>query len=75
MADDTVARACRDIGDRYAFFASWTGVDAANIDDALKRQFTDVLQATLARAAGVEGGFWQPTWGSIAYMKGLDRSR
>ncbi len=40
MADDTVARACRDIGDRYAFFASWTGVDAANIDDALKRQFT-----------------------------------
>ena len=31
MADDTVARACRDIGDRYAFFASWTGADAANI--------------------------------------------
>jgi len=42
-------------------------------DDALKRQFTDVLQVTLARAVGVEGGFWQPTWGSIAYMKGLDR--
>jgi signal transduction histidine kinase len=67
-AEDTVARACREIGDRYAFFATgWTGVDAASIDDTLKRQFTDVLQAALARAIGVEGGFWQPTLGSIAY--------
>ena len=47
-AEDAVARGCRDIGDRYAFFVTgWTGAAAGDIDDALKRQLTEVVQAAL----------------------------
>ena len=66
--EDVVTRACRDIGDRYAFFAAgWTGADTAGIDATLKRQLADVVVAALSRAAGVEGGIWQASSGSIAY--------
>jgi hypothetical protein len=35
-AEDTVARSCRDIGDRYAFLvAGWSG-STSSIDDALE---------------------------------------
>jgi signal transduction histidine kinase len=67
-AEDAVARGCRDIGDRYAFFVTgWTGAAAGDIDDALKRQLTEVVQAALLRATGVEGGLWQPLLGAVAY--------
>jgi signal transduction histidine kinase len=67
QAEDTVIRACRDIGDRYAFFVSgWHGADA-DIDDRLKGELYDVVRAVLGRAAGVEGGIWQSANGSLAY--------
>jgi hypothetical protein len=67
QAEDTVIRACRDIGDRYAFFVSgWHGSDA-NIDDRLKGELYDVVRAALSRAAGVEGGIWQSANGPLAY--------
>ena len=66
-AEDTVIRACRDIGDRYTFFVSgWHG-SSADIDARLKSELTDVVRAALGRAANVEGGIWQSTNGSLAY--------
>lgn len=70
QAEEAVARACRDIGDRYSFFlAGWKGAGQESIDDDTKRGLTDVLQAALARATGVEGGIWQGRFGSgsLAY--------
>src|SRR3954451_24962746 len=50
QAEGLVIRACRDIGDRYAFFASgWRGSDV-DIDDRLKGELTDVVWAALARS-------------------------
>ena len=67
QAEDTVVRACRDIGDRYAFYVSgWRGRDA-EIDERLKGELQDVVRAALSRAAGVEGGIWQSASGSLAY--------
>jgi signal transduction histidine kinase len=64
-AEEAVARACRDLGDRYQFFASgWPG---GSIDDALKQELTAVVQAALAHAPGIEGGIWQAENGSLAY--------
>ena len=66
--EDAVTRACRDIGDRYAFFAAgWTDKGSAGIDDTLKRQLTDVVLAALSRATGIEGGIWQASSGPVAY--------
>lgn len=62
------ARACRDIADRYAFFATgWSGPGSAGIDERLRRELTDVVNAALARASGIEGGLWQDGPGSLAY--------
>jgi hypothetical protein len=67
QAEDSVIRACREIGDRYAFFVSgWRGSDA-DIDDRLKGELNDVVRAALGRAAGVEGGIWQSANGPLAY--------
>jgi signal transduction histidine kinase len=67
-AVDLVTRACRELDDRYAFFLTgWHGAKANGIDDALKRDLTAVVQASLAHAAGVEGGLWQASHGSLAY--------
>jgi signal transduction histidine kinase len=67
QAEDAVIRACRDIGERYAFFvAGWQGGNG-EIDDQLKAELRDVVQAALGRAAGVEGGIWQSRSGSLAY--------
>jgi signal transduction histidine kinase len=66
--EDAVTQACRDIGDRYAFFAAgWTDKGSAGIDDTLKRQLTDVVLAALSRATGIEGGIWQASSGPVAY--------
>lgn len=63
-----VARACRDIADRYAFYVSgWSGPGAAGIDDKLRQDLTGVVTAALGRAAGVEGGLWSERAGSLAY--------
>jgi signal transduction histidine kinase len=66
-AEDTVARGCRDIGDRYSFVvAGWNG-STRDIDDTLKQRLVQAVQAALARAPGVEGGIWQTDVGSLAY--------
>jgi signal transduction histidine kinase len=66
-AEDTVIRACRDIGDRYTFFVSgWQGGNT-DIDDRLKSELTNVVRAALGRTANVEGGIWQSANGSLAY--------
>ena len=67
-AEDGVVRACRDLGDRYAFFVSgWHGVRQSEIDGVLKRELVGVVEAALSRASGVEGGLWQAGNGSLAY--------
>jgi hypothetical protein len=64
-SEELVARACRDIADRYQFFVSgWGG---GPVDDQLKQRLTTVAQAALANAIGVEGGIWQADAGSLAY--------
>ena len=53
-SEELVARACRDIADRYQFYVSgWSG---APIDDRLKQELTGVVQTALSGAVGVEGG-------------------
>jgi hypothetical protein len=67
-AEDAVVGACRDLGDRYAFFVSgWRGVRQSEIDDALKRELVGVVETALSRAVGVEGGLWEAGSGPLAY--------
>ena len=67
-AEDAVARACRDLGDRYAFFVTgWRGVRQSEIDDVLKHELIGVVEVALSRVPGVEGGLWQADSGSLAY--------
>jgi signal transduction histidine kinase len=64
-SEELVARACRDLADRYQFFvAGWGG---GPIDNQLKQQLALVAQTALAGAPGVEGGVWQADEGSLAY--------
>ena len=64
-SEELVARACRDIADRYQFFISgWSG---GPVDDRLKEQLVTVVQTALSAAVGVEGGIWQADAGSLAY--------
>ena len=64
-AEDTVARSCRELADRYQFFLSgWSG---GEIDDAFKQGLLPVAQAALVPAPGVEGGIWKADIGSLAY--------
>jgi len=64
-SEETAARGCREISDRYQFFVSgWGG---APVDDALKLELAVVVQTALANAVGVEGGIWQGEAGSLAY--------
>lgn len=64
-SEELVARACRDLADRYQFFVvGWGG---GPIDDQLKQQLAAVAQTALAGAPGVEGGIWQADEGSLAY--------
>ncbi len=67
QAELQVARACREIGDRFAFFGTgWSGT-VAEPDEPLKRQLTDVVVTALASHPGVEGGIWTAAGGSAAY--------
>jgi signal transduction histidine kinase len=67
QAEESAVRACRDIGERYAFFVSgWQGRDS-DIDERLKKELQDVVRTALGRAAGVEGGIWRAANGSLAY--------
>lgn len=64
-SEELVARACRELADRYQFFvADWHG---APIDDQLRQQLTAVTQTALAVTNGVEGGIWKADDGSLAY--------
>jgi signal transduction histidine kinase len=65
IAEEAIARACRDLGAGYrSMMASRTG---GPLDEALKQQLSGIAGAALARAGGVEGGFWQADAGSLAY--------
>jgi hypothetical protein len=64
-SEELVARACRDIADRYQFFM--TGWGGSSIDDHLKRDLVMVVQTALSGATGVEGRIWQADSGSLAY--------
>jgi hypothetical protein len=67
-AEDAVARSCRDLGDRYAFFVTgWQGGHQSEVDDALKHELVGAVTAALSRAPGVEGGVWQADHGPLAY--------
>jgi signal transduction histidine kinase len=67
-AEEVVSRACREIGDRYASLAAnWRGSPDNATSDELREQLTTVVQATLARAPGVEGGIWRANEGTLAY--------
>jgi signal transduction histidine kinase len=67
-AVDAATQACRELDDRYAFFLTgWHGAKANGLDDALIQELTKVVQTSLARAPGVEGGLWQSSHGSLAY--------
>ncbi|MGY3441344.1 sensor histidine kinase [Bradyrhizobium sp. USDA 4473] len=64
-SEELVARACRDIADRYQFFVSgWTG---GPVDARLKQELNALVQVALSGATGVEGGVWQADAGSLAY--------
>jgi signal transduction histidine kinase len=64
-SEELVARACRDIADRYQFFVSgWSG---GPIDDRLKQELVTLVRTALVNAVGVEGGVWQADTGSLAY--------
>src|SRR2546430_17357074 len=63
-SEELVARACRDIADRYQFFVSgWTG---GQIHDRLEQEITTLVSGALSSAPGVEGGLWQAHAGSLA---------
>ncbi len=67
QAEVQVARACREIGDRFAFFGTgWSG-GVTDPDETLKRQLTDVVVTALASHPGVEGGIWTAAGGPAAY--------
>lgn len=64
-SEELVARACRELADRYQLFvAAWHG---APINDQLRQQLTAVTQTALAVTNGVEGGIWKADDGSLAY--------
>src|SRR3989442_15687325 len=64
-SEELVARACRDIADRYQFFVSgWTG---GQIAEPLKQELTPLVQVALPTAPRVEGGIWQTGPGPPAY--------
>ncbi len=64
-SEELVARACRDIADRYQVSSSdWAG---SPIDDRLKQELTKLVQSALSADNGVEGGIWQAESGPLAY--------
>lgn len=64
-SEELVARACRELADRYQLFvAAW---HEGPIDDQLRQQLTAVTQTALAVTNGVEGGIWKADDGSLAY--------
>jgi signal transduction histidine kinase len=67
QAEDSIVRACRAIGDRYAFYVSGSRTRDTEIDERLKNDLQDVVRVALSRATGVEGGIWQSANGSLAY--------
>jgi signal transduction histidine kinase len=66
--EEAVARSCRDLGERYAFYMAGTSRVGLNAGDSmLKRDLAGVVSVALGRAPGVEGGIWQHDEGSLAY--------
>lgn len=64
-SEEQVARACRDIADRYqASSSAWAG---RPIDDRLKQELTKLVQGALSTDNSVEGGIWQAESSSLAY--------
>jgi hypothetical protein len=66
--EESIARACRNLDDRYTLFvARWHGNAPSEITEPIRSELTDVVAAALARPQGVEGGIWQEPRGSLAY--------
>ncbi len=67
-AEAVAARACRLIGDRYAFYAAgWSGPALVPPDPGFRADLTAAVSLALAQQSGVEGGVWQADAGPLAY--------
>ena len=67
-AEAVVARACDQVGERYAFYVSgWPGPPPPLSDPQLRRDLAAAVSLALARQDGVEGGIWQAEAGPLAY--------
>lgn len=67
QAEAVVARSCDAIRDRYAFYVTgWNGIDG-RAGPQFGHDLVSVVFAALAPQAGVEGGVWSATRGSLAY--------
>ena len=68
QAEAVVQRACDLLRGQYAFYVTgWNGADASQTDARFRRDLVPVIDAALAQQAGVEGGIWSGTAGSLAY--------
>jgi signal transduction histidine kinase len=68
QAEAVVQRACDLIRGQYAFYVTgWNGAGASQTDRRLQRDLVPVINAALAHQAGVEGGIWSGSAGSLAY--------
>ena len=64
QAEDSVVRACRAIGDRYAFYVSgWRGRDT-EIDERLKNELQDAVR--IARRRTFRRQNWRASGGLIS---------
>ncbi|WP_419728747.1 sensor histidine kinase [Lichenicola sp.] len=70
-SEAVLAGACDSIRDRYRFYMAGSGATpapaAALADPGLRAGLTQVVVAGLIGQAGVEGGIWSATTGSLAY--------
>jgi signal transduction histidine kinase len=68
QAEAVVQRACDLIRGQYAFYvAGWNGADSSRADTRYRQELIPVINAALAHQAGVEGGIWSGSAGSLAY--------
>jgi len=67
-AQERTAQSCKTLAERYAFFSSgWSGPGPEGFNSEIRAQLTQVVQAALSGATGIEGGIWQASAGSLAY--------
>jgi signal transduction histidine kinase len=68
QADAELGRACDAIGSAYRFYATgWHGSEVAVDEEGFRGGLTAVVQTALRNRAGIEGGIWGASQGSLAY--------